>query len=93
MAHVNRKEYLIIFIWLTVLTAIEVGVALMDMDKTLLVSGLIALAIGKAALVALFYMHLNHETNFFKWTVAIPLAFPPCYGLVLIAEATWRMLP
>lgn len=45
-----------------------------------------------AVCVALFYMHLKHETRFLKITVAIPLAMPALYAVVLIAEAMWRML-
>ena len=44
-----------------------------------------------AAIVGLFYMHLKHETRILKLTVAIPMATPMVYALVLIAEAAWRL--
>ena len=94
MAHVNRKEYWIIFAALAVLTGLEVGVVYIPgIAKGLLVSALVLLALTKAALVALFYMHLKHETRVLKLTVAIPLATPAVYATVLILEAAWRMIP
>lgn len=93
MAHVNRKEYWFIFGWLFFLTVLEVAVAQIPIDKKLMISSLVALALAKAALVGLFYMHLKHETNFMKLTVAIPLSIPAIYAVVLISEAAWRLLP
>jgi cytochrome c oxidase subunit 4 len=91
MAHVSRKEYWIIFAALAVLTGLEVGVVYVPgIGKKLLVAGLILLALAKAALVALFYMHLKHETRILKLTVFIPLSTPAIYATVLIMEAAWR---
>jgi len=94
MAHVNRKEYFVIFVALAVLTVLEVGlVKVPGIAKQLVVSGVILLALTKASLVGLFYMHLKHETRILKLTVAVPLSMPAVYAVVLIAEAGWRMLP
>jgi len=88
----NRKEYMVVFLVLFVLTVLEVAVAQVPgISKTLLAIALVALAVTKAAFVGLFYMHLKHETNVLKLTVAIPLATPAVYALVLIAEAAWRL--
>ena len=89
--HIDRKEYWVIFVWLFVLTALEVGIVYVPMAKGLLISALCLMAVGKAALVGLFYMHLNHETKLLRWTVAIPMAIPAFYALVLIAEGMWRL--
>ncbi len=89
----NRKEYWVIFGVLFALTVLEVVVAQVPgIAKTSLVLALVMLALVKAVCVALFYMHLKHETRFLKITVAIPLAMPALYAVVLIAEAMWRML-
>jgi caa(3)-type oxidase subunit IV len=88
----NRKEYMVIFLVLFVLTVLEVAVAQVPgISKTLLALALVSLAIAKAAFVGLYYMHLKHETNVLKLTVAIPLATPAVYAIVLIAEAAWRL--
>lgn len=92
MAHVNRKQYWTIFVALTVLTLLEVGlVYIPGIGKVLMGIGLCSLAVVKATLVGLFYMHLGHETKPLKLTVAIPMAVPAFYAFVLIAEAAWRL--
>ena len=92
-AHVNRKLYWIIWVYLLVLTVVEVGLVYVPgIAKPLLVSALFLLAVVKATLVGLFYMHLRHETTVLKLTVAIPMATPVVYAAVLVAEAGWRLL-
>ncbi|HEV8323359.1 MAG TPA: cytochrome C oxidase subunit IV family protein [Myxococcota bacterium] len=93
MAHVDRKEYWKIFVVLGVLTILEVVVAqIPGLAKGLVVSALVLLALVKAACVALFYMHLKYETRIMRLGIALPLAMPPIYAMVLVAEAAWRLL-
>jgi len=56
----------------------------------LLIGGLISLALAKATLVALFFMHLKNETRSLKMVVAIPMTFPALYAVVVIVEAIAR---
>ena len=93
MAHINRKEYWIVFVSLALLTVLEVGVVYMGVPKTPLFLALSGLAIVKASLVGLFFMHLKHETKILRRTVAIPMSIPAFYALILIAEGAWRRLP
>ena len=90
---VNRKEYFVVFGVLAALTALEVGVAQASISKTPMVVALVGLALTKAAIVGLFYMHLKHETKLLKASVAIPMSLPALYAFVLIAEGAWRRLP
>lgn len=91
--HVNRKQYWVIWLYLLLLTVVEVGLVYVPgIPRGLMVSALFALAIAKAVLVGLFYMHLKHETRVLKWSVAIPMASPVVYAAVLMAEASWRLL-
>lgn len=88
----NRKEYFYVFVVLFVLTVLEVVVAQVPgLSKTLLGLALVGLAVTKAAAVGLYYMHLKHETRVLRLTVAIPMATPAVYALVLIAEGAWRL--
>ncbi len=88
----NIKEYLIIFAVLTVLTVLEVALAqIPGISKKLLAVALVGLALTKAGIVGLYYMHLKHETRVLKLTVALPLAAPTIYALVLMTEAAWRL--
>jgi cytochrome c oxidase subunit IV len=86
------KEYLIIFAVLTVLTILEVALAqIPGISKKLLAVALVGLALTKAGIVALYYMHLKSETRVLKLTVAVPLAAPTIYAVVLMTEAAWRL--
>ena len=93
MAHINRKEYWMVFGALFVLTILEVGVVYAGVPKTPLFLALSGLALVKASLVGLFFMHLKHETKILRRTVAIPMSIPAFYALILIAEGAWRRLP
>jgi cytochrome c oxidase subunit 4 len=88
----NIKEYMVIFAVLGALTALEVGVAQVPgVSRKLIAVTLIGLALTKAAIVGLYYMHLKHETRVLKLTVALPMAAPTIYAIVLISEAAWRL--
>ncbi|MBI2893240.1 MAG: cytochrome C oxidase subunit IV family protein [Deltaproteobacteria bacterium] len=89
----SKREYWKVFVALGVLTLLEVGVAKMPgIGKPATIAALVLLAVAKAACVGLFYMHLRHETRVLKLTVAIPMAVPALYALVLVSEAAWRLL-
>ena len=91
MPHASRKQYLAVFVALAALTAVEIAVIYVPgVGKGPMVVALIGLAAVKAALVGLFFMHLRSETPVLKLTVAIPLATPAVYALVLVAAAAWR---
>jgi caa(3)-type oxidase subunit IV len=82
----------VIFVVLFALTVLEVAVAqIPGIGKGLLTLALVALAVTKAAIVGLFYMHLKHETTILKWSIAVPLSAPAIYAVVLIADAAWRL--
>jgi caa(3)-type oxidase subunit IV len=78
-AHPN---YMRIFWILLVLTIVEVAVAYMGLPKLLLASLLIVLAVWKAALVALHFMHLKLEKKTLTWIALSP--FILCVFLILM---------
>ncbi|MEA2626578.1 MAG: cytochrome c oxidase subunit [Candidatus Binatota bacterium] len=57
-----EPNYNKIFWWLLALTIIEVGITYTGMPKVVTASLLISTALAKAALVALFFMHLRFES-------------------------------
>src|SRR5687767_7681693 len=75
--HIHHPPYIGIWVALAVLTAIELGVAFLGWAKLTLALILIALAVWKALLVALYYMHLRFEPTRLRWLAVapIPLAF------------------
>lgn len=78
----SHPNYLRIFWILLVLTIVEVAVAYTGLPKLLLVALLIVLAVWKATLVALHFMHLKFERR----TLAV-IALSPfvlCVFLILM---------
>jgi cytochrome c oxidase subunit 4 len=63
MAATAHKEpnYIGVFWWLLILTIIEIGVIYLPIPKLAIAVLLISLAVSKAALVALYFMHLKFE--------------------------------
>jgi cytochrome c oxidase subunit 4 len=89
----NIREYMVIFVVLAVLTVVEVAVTRPELHVPHgpMTLALVGLALTKAAIVALYYMHLKLETKVLKMTVAFPMMAPTIYALVLISEAAWRL--
>jgi len=85
----SKKEYIIIMFVLAALTIVEVVIA-KQLSGTTKNAGLVVLALAKALLVALFYMHLKSETRSLKLVIGIPLLFPALYAAVLMAESVAR---
>jgi cytochrome c oxidase subunit 4 len=86
----HTKEYLVVMVVLTILTVVEVAMAQMGLAAGVKRGGLIALALAKATIVALFYMHLKAETKSLKMIVGLPLLFPAIYAVVLLVESMAR---
>jgi cytochrome c oxidase subunit 4 len=68
-----KPNYGVIFWSLFVLTLLEIITANLPVAKPAVVVGLVCLAIIKASLVALFYMHLKFEKYFIYIIVFFPL--------------------
>jgi cytochrome c oxidase subunit 4 len=64
-AHAQHAEpnYMQIFVALTVLTVIELAVVFTPLGKFLIGLLLVILAVSKASLVALYFMHLKFEKS------------------------------
>jgi len=75
----STSAYLKIFWILLVLTIIEVAIVYMGLPKILLAALLVILAVWKAALVAMHFMHLKFE----KRTLAL-VAITPCVLCVFL---------
>jgi caa(3)-type oxidase subunit IV len=89
----HRAQYVVVFVLLGVLTLVELGVVrTAGIPRGAVIVALVAIAVAKAALIALFYMHLRFETAILRLTVLGPLLAPAVYGLVLIAEAGARAM-
>ena len=65
-AHGPHANYMLIWGALFVMTMLEVGVAFLALAKLAIILTLIVLAVWKALLVALYYMHLKTDQPMFK---------------------------
>lgn len=87
----HRAQYAVVFVLLGVLTLVELGVARTSgVPRAAVIVALVTIAVAKAALIALFYMHLRFETRILRFTVLAPLLAPAVYGVILMAEAGTR---
>ncbi|HEX9663026.1 MAG TPA: cytochrome C oxidase subunit IV family protein [Candidatus Binatia bacterium] len=84
MTEAAHKEpnYIGVFWWLLVLTVIEIAVIYMPIAKFAIAVMLIVLAVTKAALVALYFMHLKFERITLGWIALSP--FILCVFLILM---------
>ena len=83
-----QRPYIRVFVFLVLLTIVEVGVALALTANPAKIPLLIALAIAKASLVALYYMHLRFEGRLLR-TIAV---FPFILAIVLALLPTFDAL-
>jgi cytochrome c oxidase subunit IV len=82
-AHPN---YIGIWFALAALTAVELGVAFLPWPKVTLILLLIGLALWKALLVALYYMHLRFEKGRLRLLAAAPLPFTVILVVAVLQE-------
>jgi cytochrome c oxidase subunit 4 len=86
--HVH-PNYIAIFIFLGVLTAVELGVAFLPWPKTVVILLLVFLAIWKALLVALYYMHLRYEPTRLRLLAIAPLPLAVILVVAVTREFRW----
>ena len=78
----KRPNYILIWVYLAVLTALELGLAFeLPISRNLKLLLLMVLAIWKALLVGLYFMHLKFE----RWNLRILAIVPIPLALILIA--------
>ncbi len=86
MENVHKEpNYMAVFYWLGVLTIAELVVIYLPISKLVIGALLILLALSKASLVALYYMHLKFE----KRTLGI-IALTP---LIICSLLVFSLLP
>jgi caa(3)-type oxidase subunit IV len=77
-----EPNYMAVFYWLAALTAIEVGAVYLPLTKLAVGTILVVLAFTKAALVALYFMHLKFERRTMLLIAATPVIL--CVGLMFM---------
>ena len=69
----KQPNYIGVFWWLLALTIIEVAVIFLPIAKLLIAILLVGLALTKASLVAMYYMHLKFERRTLGLIAMTPL--------------------
>ncbi len=82
----KHPNYMAIFWWLAILTVIELAVVFAPMAKFTIGVLLCALALGKAALVAAYFMHLKFEAKTLTWIAFTPLAIATLLVFILLPD-------
>ena len=89
-----RPNYMGVFWWLLGLTILEliagslpVGATYPQAAKVFL---LVGMALGKAALVAMYFMHLKFETRILGAIAVTPLILCAFLLFMLMPDLTWR---
>src|ERR1700675_2852796 len=82
----KHPNYMAIFWYLAVLTVVEIAVIYMPMGKFTIGVLLCALALTKAVLVAMYFMHLRFEAKTLGWIAITPLAIATLLVFVLLPD-------
>jgi cytochrome c oxidase subunit IV len=82
----KHPNYMAIFWWLAALTALELGVIFAPLTKVTVVVLLCALAVTKAALVAMYFMHLRFETRTLGLIALTPLTIATLLVFLLLPD-------
>jgi cytochrome c oxidase subunit 4 len=86
----KHPNYILIWVYLAVLTAAELALAFeLPISRNLKLILLLVLAVWKALLVAMFFMHLKFERWNLRILFIIPLPLAVILILAVISEKIW----
>ena len=82
----KHPNYMAVFWMLAILTVLEIGVVFLPFGKFTNGVLLCALALGKAALVAMYFMHLRFETRTLGLIAVTPLLIATLLVFVILPD-------
>jgi len=82
----KAPNYMLIWLYLFILTVIEVAVAFLPINKAIIVLALLIMAFWKALLVALYYMHMKWEPTRLRLVALAPLPAVAIMIVVILME-------
>src|SRR6266567_2829712 len=86
------KTYFMVFGALMVLTIVTVGVSYLHLPTHQAIVVALLIATIKGSMVALFFMHLNHERKMIYWVLALTVVFFAVLMLVPLATVLDRIV-
>lgn len=84
----REPNYIMIFVWLTILTVVEIATTKLPLSRLSIAVLLVGEAITKALLVALYFMHLRFEKKTLAMIAASPLVLCVFLSLMLMPDST-----
>ena len=90
--HLTGKDYRVIYGWLLALTAFEISMVMLGWPKTALGILLVATALAKALLIALYFMHLKFDHPAVWLLPGIPVALGLVFVLALFPDLVWHLV-
>ena len=82
----KHPNYMAIFWYLAILTVIEIAVIYLPLAKFTIGVMLCALALGKATMVAMYFMHLRFEARTLGMIAIVPLLIATLLIFVLLPD-------
>ena len=83
----KHPNYIAVWAVLFVMTVVEVGVAMLShIPRPVLILALVGLAIWKALLVAMYFMHLKFEPRRLLFVVLAPLPLAVILVVIVLQE-------
>jgi cytochrome c oxidase subunit IV len=64
--HPQPRQYVVVGVWLAIVTALEVGIYYIDSMRDIIVPFLLVFAFIKFFLVATWFMHLKFDSHLFR---------------------------
>ena len=86
----TEPNYIAVFVWLAALTAVEVAVVYLPLTRLAMAAILVVLAFTKAALVALYFMHLKFERRTMLLVAVTPVILCVFLMFMLIPDRVLR---
>jgi caa(3)-type oxidase subunit IV len=86
----RHSQYVLVFLVLVTLTALEITVIGFEIGRAARITALVGLAMAKVAALLLFFMHLRSASRSFKLVAAVPLVLAPLVAIVLMMDAVYR---
>ncbi len=82
----KHPDYMKIFWALAILTVVELAVIFMGLPKLVVGAALVVLAVWKASLVAMYFMHLRFEPRTLACIAIVPLTIATLLVFLLLPD-------
>jgi cytochrome c oxidase subunit IV len=76
---------------LLALTALEVGVVGLPIDRAARITALVGLAMTKALVMLAAFMRIGRESRILRFALLVPLVLAPGFAVALMLDAAFRV--